>query len=263
MRSFAVKYTRWFSVACEWLADSIGNLMETIAEIRKLPELGDKTIHIWGVHVPDVFDRLGALNALLSEKEREKAARFHREPDRQSSVAARGALRILLSGYAGIPAAEIEFNYSENGKPHVADSDVDFNVSHSADWVVLAFGRHRNIGVDVEKIKWDMDVQSIASRYFAPEEIALIENAEDRHSIFFQLWACKEAYVKACGSALFRELGRFSVPVDGGGLPEVGEKDGWIFQRLEAGSKYAAAVVTDQPLASVPCYDFGGLEWLD
>jgi phosphopantetheinyl transferase len=81
--------------------------------------------------------------------------------------------------------------------------------------------------------------------------------------VFFQLWARKEAYVKARGSGLFQELSGFSVPVDNGNLPEVGEKDGWIFQRLEAGSKYAAAMVTDKESDSVPCYDFGGLEWLD
>ncbi|MCF7817468.1 MAG: 4'-phosphopantetheinyl transferase superfamily protein [Kiritimatiellales bacterium] len=230
--------------------------METITDIQKLPELDGASIHIWGVHVPDMHDRLAALRGVLSEKEQEKAARFRRETDRESSIIARGALRVLLSGYTGIPAAGLDFHYSENGKPHVADSNVEFNLSHSGDWVVLAFGRSRNIGVDVEKIKWTLDVESIAARYFAPEEIALIENAVDRHSMFFQLWARKEAYVKACGSTLFSELSSFSVPIE-----DRGERDGWIFQRLEAGSQYAAAVVTDQKLANVPCYDFGGLAW--
>jgi 4'-phosphopantetheinyl transferase len=235
--------------------------METIGDIRQLPGLGEDTIHIWGIHVPGVLDRLDVLHAVLCEKEREKAARFHRAADRHASIAARGALRILLSGYTGIPAAGIDFHYSETGKPHVADSDVDFNVSHSGDWVVLAFGRNRNIGIDVERIKRDMEVLPIASRYFTPEEAALIENAEDRHTMFFQLWARKEAYVKACGSALFRELSSFAIPIENGDLPEIGTKGGWIFQRLEAGSKYAAAAVTDKPLASVSCYDFGGLKW--
>lgn len=230
--------------------------METIANIRELPELNADSIHIWGVHVPGVLGGLGTLETVLEKEEREKAARFHREADRQSSIAARGALRVLLSGYTGIPAGEIRFQYTENGKPHVADSDVAFNVSHSGDWVVLAFGRNRRIGVDIERIKPGMDVMPIASRYFTPEESAFIENAEDRQAGFFQLWARKEAYVKACGSTLFAELSSFSVPMDGNG-----EKNGWHFRRLEAGSKYAAAVVTDKELASVPCYDFGGLEW--
>jgi 4'-phosphopantetheinyl transferase len=197
--------------------------METIADIRNLPALAGDSIHIWGVHVPDMHDRLAALRGVLSEKEREKASRFRRDADRESSIAARGALRVLLSGYAGVPAASLEFHYSENGKPHVADSDVEFNLSHSGDWVVLAFGRNRNIGVDVEKIKRTLDVESIAARYFAPEEIALVENAADRHAMFFQLWARKEAYVKACGSGLFRELGSFSVPVVGNDLPDTGK----------------------------------------
>lgn len=261
--------------------------METVADIRNLPELTADSVHIWGVYVPDMLDRLDALHAMLSGREQEKAARFNRETDRQSSIAARGALRILLSGYTGIPAPDIQFGYSENGKPHLVppassrlsaeqgrqdaydtkagyqdgDDTVAFNVSHSSDWVVLAFGRNRNIGVDVEKIKWEMDVPAIAARYFSVEEQALIESAADKHTAFFQLWARKEAYVKACGSTLFTELGSFSVPLVDGSLPEVGESDGWIFHRLEAGSKYAAAVVTDKPLASVPCYDFGGLEW--
>jgi len=276
-------------------ADSIGRSMETIADIRKMPELGKGDIHIWGVHLPDVLDRLELLRGLLSNAEREKAARFHREVDRNSSIAARGALRILLSGYTGIPADGIQFHYSKNGKPHIvppaasrlpAESvpqaarpltaeqqgrragggtkigrqdggdTVSFNVSHSGDWVVLAFGRNRNIGVDVEKIKREMDVLPIAKRYFTPEERVLVENAEDRHAVFFELWARKEAYVKACGSTLFTELSSFPVPME-----EVGKKDGWYFRRLEAGSQYAAAVVTDKVLTDVPCYDFGGLKW--
>ena len=254
--------------------------METVEHIRQLPGLGDGTIHVWGIHVPGIRERIIALHELLSKSEQEKAARFHREGDRQSSIAARGALRVLLSGYTGVPAGEIGFEYSENGKPHLVPPassrlpagrgrqdacgtemgrqgcpphEVSFNVSHSGEWVVLAIGRNRNIGVDVEMIRREMDVLAIASRYFTPEETAQIENADDLHATFFHFWARKEAYVKATGSALFRELSSFAVPF------EDSEKEGWHFRRLEAGSKYAAAVVTDQPVQQLPCYDFSGL----
>ena len=230
--------------------------MEMIEHIRHLPELDEETIHIWGIHVPGVLDRLEDLEPSLSAEEREKADRYHRIEDRHSSVAARGALRILLSAYSGIPAKEIHFNYSEHGKPHAVGSEVDFNVSHSGEWVVLAFGRNRRIGIDVEMIKPELDVMAVAERYFTPEEILLMGSAEDRPGLFFDLWARKEAYVKACGSTLFKELSRCSIPV---GDHET--KDGWIFHRLKAGSKYAAAVVTDKPVRHMPCYDFGGLRW--
>ncbi len=244
------------SVACAVVFNKNAVLMETIENLRDLPLLENDVIHVWGVHVPELLDRIESLERVLCSGEREKAARYHKESDRRSSIISRGALRILLSGYTGMPAPQIDFEYTENGKPHMLDSDLAFNVSHSGEWVLLAIGRDREIGVDIEKIRREVDVLPIASRYFTPEEIARIETAEDRHSVFFHVWASKEAYVKACGSTLFSELANFSVP-----MKEADKKDGWIFQRLEAGSKYAAAIVTDKALSIVPCYDFGGLKW--
>ncbi|MDF7826730.1 4'-phosphopantetheinyl transferase superfamily protein [Pontiellaceae bacterium B12227] len=245
--------------------------METVEYIENLPMLGNNAIHIWGAEVPMLGKHLHALKALLNGAEVAKADRFLRDGDRYSSIVARGALRVLLSGYTGISAKELIFQYTENGKPFLvspassrlqeeqgrqdACDTVSFNVSHSGDWVVLAFGRNRDIGVDVEKIRREMDVMSIASRYFTPEESALIEASDDVHRLFFHHWARKEAYIKAIGSALFRELSSFAVP------NEDEEKEGWFFQRLEAGSKYASAVVTDKPIEEMPCFDFGGLKW--
>lgn len=230
--------------------------MDVIEKICNLPALDEDSVHVWGIHVPAVLDRLDALHAVLCKTEQEKAARFHRDSDRHSSIAARGALRVLLAGYTTLAATEITFQYSDNGKPYIDGSDIAFNVSHSGEWVVLALGRNRQIGVDIEKIKRELDVSAIASRYFTSAEIKRIETAADQHAVFFQLWARKEAYVKACGSTLFRELSSFAVPA-----ADDGEKDGWFFHRLEAGSRYAAAVVTDRNAAGISCYDFGGLKW--
>lgn len=232
--------------------------MEKFDYIKPLPPLDDDGLHIWRVHVPAQGSRLDALAALLSEKELAKADRFRRASDRASSIMARGALRLLLSGYTGIPASELAFTYSETGKPHLAVplgacDALSFNVSHSGDWVMLAIGRNRQVGIDVEKVRRKRDVQSIASRYFTPEEAARINRAADPHALFVHHWVRKEAYVKALGSALFRELSTFAVP------NEDGEKDGWFFRRLDAAPDYAAAVVSDQPLLDVLNDDFATL----
>ncbi|MBN2164328.1 MAG: 4'-phosphopantetheinyl transferase superfamily protein [Pontiellaceae bacterium] len=257
--------------------------MEIIDHIRNLPALAPEEIHVWGVHVPDMLDRLDRLLLVLNEHEREKAARFRRESDRLSSIAARGALRVLLGGYAGIPASEIRFTYSENGKPFLvpqtsrlpcpeghgrrdacdtqerrkdAGGTIAFNVSHSGDWVVIAIGRDREIGVDIEAIKPEMDVRAIAKRYFLPAECAEISASENPGPLFFQRWARKEAFVKASGSTLFSELNRTPVPLEDGA-----ERNGWFFHYLEAGSRHASAVVTDRPLKAMPCYDFTKMAW--
>jgi 4'-phosphopantetheinyl transferase len=211
--------------------------------ILELPELSADALHVWSLHLPDFSSEgMEVLHAVLSSKEQAKAARFHRELDRRSSIAARGALRLLLSGYTATPAAKLVFQYSENGKPALAPSDaaaVSFNVSHSGDWVVLAFQRGGQVGVDVEKVQKKRAVLAIAARYFTPAERAQLEGADDPSRLFFQLWVRKEAYVKACGSTLFRELNSCTVP-------RVGTQDGWYFQGLEIDPHYAAAVVADR-----------------
>ena len=92
-----------FPIACICIFDNTTGLMETIENLKHLPALKVNQIHIWGIHVPEMMDKLDALQAVLCANERDKASRFRREADRISSIAARGALRILISGYTGIP----------------------------------------------------------------------------------------------------------------------------------------------------------------
>jgi len=229
--------------------------MENIESIAELPPLRADQVHVWGVHIPRVRSRLDVMGSVLCEAELEKAARFHGSADRETSIVSRSALRILLSGYSGIPADKIEFAYSANGKPAACDSDLNFNVSHSGDWIVVAIGRDRKIGVDVERIRSDVDIAAISRRYYSSGEREYMDQSEDACTAFFHIWSRKEAYIKARGSALFRELSAFSIPLADG------ENDGWFFYRLEAGSTYAAALVTDHVVSHLPCYDFGGLKW--
>lgn len=233
--------------------------------IKNSLDLGQDELHVWRIYLPDVLAQIDALYLLLSEKEQQKAVRFRQDRDRQSSVVARGVLRLLLAEYTGIPLAEITFGYLATGKPYLvsSDADVSFNVSHSDDWVVLVFGRNCNVGIDVEKIKRQKKVSEIAARYFLPEEIDLMETSADKAALFFQLWAYKEAYIKACGSALFRELGRIFVPVEAEESWACGEQVGWFFRSLEMDVAYASAVVVNAPGKQIVYGDYGALRWQD
>lgn len=230
--------------------------MESIAHIHDLPLLAKESVHIWGVHVPQISDQIDALYELLSTPEQKKAQRFHRKADRDLSIAARGALRVLLGGYTKRSPAALTFSLSENGKPHLANSHLAFNVSHSGEWAVIAMGRERSIGVDIEQIKPTKRISAVAKRFFTEEEQTALQEADDPAALFYPIWVRKEAYVKACGSTLFSELGRISVP-----LAEGAEQNGHFFYPLKAGSKYAAAVVSNRPIKALPCYNFSTLTW--
>lgn len=229
--------------------------MEKGIDIHNLPALDSKRIQVWNVPLAVVQGQLDWLRSLLSADECKKADRLYWEVDRASSIAARGLLRLLLGGYTGVRASDIVFNYSKNGKPHLMDGMPEFNLSHSAERILLAFGCNRRLGVDVERMDRQRNITALAARCFLPEERAALEKAADPCLCFFQQWARREAYVKAFGSTLFRGFSIAPLPV-----AAVTERDGWFFYRLEAGPDYAADLVSDQPFEVVR-HDFGGTLW--
>jgi 4'-phosphopantetheinyl transferase len=236
--------------------------MERVSTIEEMPLLMDDEIHVWGAKVSELSDRLGDWSALLSEAERARAGRFRREEDCAMSMVARGSLRLLLAAYTGRDPAGLVLQAEAHGKPFLeGDDSVAFNVSHSGEWVVLAFAKRCRLGVDIERLRSDRDMTGIAERFFSPEEMELVARSGDPQRTFFQVWVRKEALVKAHGQGLSFGLSRFSVPIADGRLPEKGRWNEWSFYGLEAGSRYASAVVTDRSMERVRCFDVGGLQW--
>src|ERR1039458_3159098 len=120
---------------------------------RELPE---NVVHVWRAGLDLSNARCEALDGLLSEEERARAARFYFEKDRRRYVAARGILRRLLAGYLSASPERLRFRYNGFGKPfleHPDGSAIEFNVSHSQDAALFAFTRRRAIGVDIEQIR--------------------------------------------------------------------------------------------------------------
>ena len=93
-----------------------------------------------------------------------------------------------------------EIHIGENGKPYI--DGVHFNISHSHNLVVCAFGEH-DIGIDVEKIR---DYRPRVAEKFHPEEIAHLEKSADKNLEFFKIWTMKEAYLKCLGTGLSKAL---------------------------------------------------------
>jgi len=98
------------------------------------------------------FDPLPpTLHDALSDGDRAAAARFRFPADRQRFRLGRGMVRHLVSAAVGMPAAELPLVAADHGKPCLADAQaaVHFNVSHSGDLVLVAFG-NLPVGVDIE-----------------------------------------------------------------------------------------------------------------
>lgn len=211
-------------------------------------------VHVWTV----VLDESPALSsrceAMLSEDEREHAAAFRFEPSRRTFVVARGCLRALLGRYLGVERSAIRFTYGLEGKPSIAfpATTLAFNQSHSGERAVFALVCGSEIGIDIEEITQLADIESIAERFFSPEEVADLRgiSAAARERAFFATWTRKEAFIKATAQGLSFPLDRFRVTVDpreearllhlGG---DASAARPWQMHGLGAGPSYAGALV--------------------
>jgi 4'-phosphopantetheinyl transferase len=128
-------------------------------------------IDVWTVGLDAPPAEREALAETLSAEERQRAARFHFDRDRERFTAARGSLRRLLGSYCGRPPRELVFTYGQRGKPALADKDGEdlrFNLAHASGRALIAVTRGREVGVDLEDLQRAGDWQRLARRFFAP-----------------------------------------------------------------------------------------------
>jgi 4'-phosphopantetheinyl transferase len=151
---------------------------------------------------------------LLSEQERDKAARFRFEHLRDAYLLGRGVTRAILARYLDRPAAGLHFRLGHQGKPYLENGGRwQFNVSHSGSLLVLGVTDIGELGIDIERI-WPLpDVRAIAQRFFSANEAAELEALppDQLYEGFFACWTRKEAFLKATGEGLSRLLESFEV----------------------------------------------------
>jgi 4'-phosphopantetheinyl transferase len=175
------------------------------------PPLVAHEIDIWVARL-DLPEAAGA--DVLSVMEHARAESFRSEAARMRFVARRAALRTVLSAYTGVAPASIAFDANDYGKPVlVSDRTLSFSTSHSESVALIALGRCRLIGIDVERVREAATDDEVAARFFTRNEAAslALADAEDRVRCFFNVWTRKEAIVKALGRGLSIPLDSFEV----------------------------------------------------
>ncbi|MCK9218165.1 MAG: 4'-phosphopantetheinyl transferase superfamily protein, partial [Firmicutes bacterium] len=101
------------------------------------------------------------------------------------------------------------------GKPYLYNKpEFHFNISHSGNWVVCATFS-QPIGIDIEQIK-PIEYSDIAKRYFTKDEYRSLLSADlpDRLSYFYEIWTCKESYIKMIGKGLSIPVDSFSIRLE-------------------------------------------------
>jgi 4'-phosphopantetheinyl transferase len=175
-------------------------------------------VHAWRIELDSSALDVEKLGVRLSTDEKERANQFSPGKLRDRWIATHGALRYILACYAECEPSSLVFATTPQGKPFLAWPDtVSFNVSHSRDLALVAVANIANrVGVDVEHVRWDLEIEKISRLFFSSTEADEIMRlpAQSRINAFFASWTRKEAFLKAVGSGLHRATDSFCVTVD-------------------------------------------------
>jgi 4'-phosphopantetheinyl transferase len=213
-------------------------------------QLENHDIHIWSMSldISPVQEKIALVS--LSHNECERANRFHFSIHKRRFIAARCALRHIISLYLSVPPKDILFSYSEYNKPYLkwpAHSLLQFNLSHSDTMAMYAFTLNNPIGIDIEKVKNDYSAR-LVKRFFSSIEYERFTQLSSNDQIrgFYRLWSRKEAIIKAIGKGLSIPLSSFSVSMKDESEMITIDSQVWSLLPLRCHSDYQAAVAINR-----------------
>ncbi|VAW52644.1 hypothetical protein MNBD_GAMMA06-1171 [hydrothermal vent metagenome] len=136
-----------------------------------------------------------------------------------------------------------DVQYPDTGKPFWQQGNFfyDFNISHSANFIIVAASTTLKVGIDVEQIKILKNLNF--KRIMSADELAKIQKTP---SSFFDLWTKKEAVVKAANTTGLARMGAVELKQDSATLD--GEE--WHLKKINLDDEYvinlASAELVDE-----------------
>ncbi|MEM7043192.1 MAG: 4'-phosphopantetheinyl transferase superfamily protein [Pseudomonadota bacterium] len=187
-------------------------MSDLLAELRN-----GRDVHLW-LRRFDLGAPLSEADASsLGDDERERAVRFRREEDRCRYIRRHLHLREVLAAYLDCAPHHVPLDASLHVQPTLTEGDLApdlrLSLSSSADRSLVAVAWRRQVGVDIEAITSEVEIDAVAKGVFSSDERAALMTmpADERRALFFRIWTRKEAFVKALGVGLSRDLMSFDV----------------------------------------------------
>jgi len=204
-------------------------------------------IHLWSASLDVSDEKVVELRRLLNSRELERADRFRVPNAARRFITARAVLRTLLGRMTDTDPAEVEFSYSEQGKPSVTGGPC-FNSSDSGDTVIVAVA-HAEIGVDVEGLRPLPNPDRLARRICTDRELEQLAAIPDLEfgACLLRLWTFKEAALKAVGLGLPGGLRNVEVDFRPGKPPQLRRLrehvNGWSLLTAEVDPSLLCSIV--------------------
>jgi 4'-phosphopantetheinyl transferase len=189
---------------------------------------------------------------ILDQAEQHQANAFKNEQLRKRYVETHARLRILLGDAVNAEPRQLRIHKAEHGKPYLADyPDLAFNLSHTANKMVVAIAYNCDLGVDIEVCKTRTNLAALVDKCFAEEEKNYWQQLPESEQIlaFYRFWTRKEAFVKAIGRGVALGLNLCVInPENPSELLKIpkgyGQASEWLIQDIDLGESICGALVT-------------------
>ncbi|MBP9741867.1 MAG: 4'-phosphopantetheinyl transferase superfamily protein [Burkholderiales bacterium] len=139
---------------------------------------------------------------LFDKKTQQKILSYYKYTDQLIAFASSLLQKYYLANLAQVVPSQLHIEFTQHHKPYIAKPatiNLKFNISHCYNYVVLATyeGADYEIGVDIEMVNNNININEMSSIVFSATEQKLIDNSQYN---FFKLWTKKEALIKAMGT---------------------------------------------------------------
>ncbi len=179
--------------------------------------------------------------ALLSEEKQAAVQRLLHYNNRVTSLLGLYLLNECAQDDA-VPHFKLnDVQHPEAGKPFWKQANFfyDFNISHSANFIMVAASTTLKVGMDVEQIKPLKNLNF--KRIMSADELVKIKKTP---ALFFDLWSKKEAVVKAANTIGLARM--FSVELKQN--MAILDETAWHLKNINLGEEYAINLASSEPV---------------
>jgi 4'-phosphopantetheinyl transferase len=177
-------------------------------------------IDIWKLDIKAVDQKLiNDVSKKILPEELNACKRFITEDLQKLQILTRYGARSVLSYYEPtVKPLEWIFKKGEYDKPFFTNhtkKNLQFNIAHSHNLIIIGISQDSEIGVDIEKIRPLKRMDSIAATCFSTHELHKLRTCKGQAYLeyFYSIWALKEAYIKATGLGLNANLQSFNFDI--------------------------------------------------
>lgn len=195
-------------------------------------------------------------DGVLDTGQRQRAARQRLDSAKEELALAYALHRMVLGRALAMPAATVPLERDALGAPRIRGDAWFTSLSHAGGCAGVAVTGTGPVGIDLEPIARAGELPAIAHMVVSDAEASLLAGLplSDRALSLLATWTRKEAFLKAEGVGLAREMSEFDA-ADGAILPSARAKDGALrVQMLDAGAPWTAAIAAPPGAVAHPVW---------